>query len=179
MSAERELGDALLKLDIRGIEAASDARRMAERLFARDRRRIRILGGWAILFSLLSAAAFYGMFDILVNRTIPSVLYLHDKLSKIDAGNGSMETSMNQGEQKILANNDRTEAKQARTPPRKWYQSNTLIMWIGISSAAMIVFAAAATVGLIFASRWAALRQINASLLEISNQLKQLQRNKG
>lgn len=179
MSAERELGDALLKLEKSGIDSPSDGQRLANKIFTRDRRRIRILGGLAILFSLLSAGAFYAMFDLLVNRTIPAVIRSDDRLNKIEAGIGSTETSAKRDETEVSAEKSEAEKEQIRAPrPKKWYHSNTLVQWLGIAASSMFVLAVASTVWLILVSRRTALRQINVSLLEISRRLEQLQHEK-
>src|SRR5262245_64878406 len=77
--------------------------------------------------------------------------------------------------------------------PRQWYhaqQSNSkeLRDWIMVSElaaktvfavAALVLLAALSTVALVFASRRATLRQVNANLAAIAEELRQLRKNGG
>jgi hypothetical protein len=158
-----QLGDALLKLDTAATETAVNARREAETALRRDRRRIGTLAGLAILFSVLAAAAFYLQFFLLFYLYIP------------DAARGVMRhIEMDHKVDSRYIAGDHID-KEIRIHQWHWYSSSTLISWMGASSVVGLLLAALATVRLIFTSRRAALRQVNVSLLDISNQLKQLQ----
>jgi hypothetical protein len=160
----KHVGDALLKLDATTAETAAGARREIETILRRDRRRIVVLAALAILFSVLAAAAFYTQFFLL--------FYVH--LPEIGAGVAHhIELDHKVDPHDIAGDHIEKEPK-----PHIWQlsHSNCLRRWMGIVSVAGLLLAALATVCLIFTSRRAALRQVNASLLEISNQLKELQR---
>jgi hypothetical protein len=160
----KHVGDALLKIEAATAETAASARREMETVLRRDRRRVVVLAGLAILFSVLAAAAFYTQFLLL--------FYVH--LPEIDRGVAHhIELDHKVDPRDIAGDHIRTEIKPHTW---RWTHSNTLIRWMGGSSAAGLLLAVLATVCLVFTSRRAALRQVNASLLEISNQLKELQR---
>jgi hypothetical protein len=160
MSTEKELAEALLKLDVKGNEAASDACLLAKRIIRRDRLLLRVLGWSAIVLWSVAAAAFYGLTFLVVELVTPKVMYLSDQAYVTFAQSDKQPN----------------EAKKQPTAPqhRRWYNSHSLVSWLIFGSAASIVLAAATTIRLISASRRAGLRQINANLLEISNQLKRL-----
>jgi hypothetical protein len=159
----KHVGDALLKLDAATTETAASTRRKMETILRRDRRRIVFLAGLAILFSVLAAAAFYTQFFLLFYVHLPEIgggVAHHIQLDhKVDP-------------HYIAGDHIEKEIK-----PHTWQltHSNSLRRWMGVVSAAGLLLAALATVCLIFTSRRAALRQVNASLLEISHQLTQLQ----
>jgi hypothetical protein len=164
MATENEhVGDVLLKLEAATAETAADARREIETILRRDRRRIVVLAGLAILFSVLAAAAFYIQFFLLFYVHLPEIgggVAHHIQLDhKVDP-------------HYIAGDHIEKEIK-----PHTWRltHSNCLRRWMGVVSVAGLLLAALATVCLIFTSRRAALRQVNASLVEISNELKQLQ----
>jgi hypothetical protein len=165
MATENEhIGDALLKLDAAATETAAGARREVETILRRDRRRIAVLAGLAILFSVLAAAAFYTQFFLL--------FYVH--LPEIGGGVARhIELDHKVDPHYIAGDHIEKEIK-----PHTWQlaHSNCLRRWMGIAAVAGLLLAALATVCLVYTSRRAALRQVNANLLEISNQLKDLQR---
>jgi hypothetical protein len=159
----KHVGDALLKIEATTTETASAAQREMETILRRDRRRIVVLTALAILFSVLAAAAFYTQFFLLFYVHLPEIgggVARHIELDhKVDPHN-------------IAGDHIEKEIK-----PHTWRltHSNCLRRWMGIAAVAGLLLAALATVSLVLTSRRAALRQVNASLLEISNQLKELQ----
>jgi hypothetical protein len=161
----KHVGDALVNLDAAATENATAARREAENVMRRDRRRIATLTCLAILFGILAAAAFFMQF-LVFYWTVPRVacgVYHHIKLDhKVDPSRIAGDHILQESE----------------TYRQEWnlLSSNTFIQWMGITSAAGLALAVCATVILVRASRRAALRQVNASLLEISSQLKELQK---
>jgi hypothetical protein len=164
MSTQNEqLGDALLKHDAASAEIAANAHREAERALRRDRRRIGTLAGLAILSSVLAAAAFYLQFFLLFYVYIPNATRGVSRHIEMD----------HKVDSRYIAG-DHIE-KEIRTHQWRLSHSNCLIRWMGASSVVGLTLAALATILLVFTSRRAALRQVNVSLLEISNELQRLQ----
>jgi len=141
---EKELGQALLKLDMSPAQAAPDPRELTRKILARDRRRVRRLTGLAALFWVLAVAGL----GLLIWQYFKS---LAPRLGAYVEGR------------------------------REFQQDAAVWLLIGNASAGIILaciiallLAAVCTVLLILASRRATLRQINANLVEICEQLKLL-----
>lgn len=141
---EKELGRALLDLDVAPPAGAPDPRQLTRQILQRDRRRIRLLAGLATFFWFLTAAGVVCLCPFYVMMIAP-------RLRAYDAGRAQ------------LAND--------------WHAWATVGEWAAYWLVACIVsllLAALCTVLLTLFTRRATLRQINASLMEISEQLKQL-----
>jgi hypothetical protein len=124
--------------------AAPDPRQLTRQILERDRRRIRLLAGLATFFWILTAAGVICLCPFYVMMLAPRLRAYH-------AGRAQ------------LAND--------------WEAWATVGDWAAYWILACIIallLAAICTVLLILVSRRATLRQINASLVEISEQLKQL-----
>jgi hypothetical protein len=148
---EKELGRALLQLDSEQLAGNYGARQQTWKILERDRRRVWWLT--AITISLW-AAAILMVFAMLVAFGL--VFPLQAKL--------------------------RDPAELARLPPEMQQDAQFKaqiafqMVVVGVTcSVGILAMAALSTVLLVLASRRATLRQINASLLEISQQLKELQ----
>jgi hypothetical protein len=152
--SEQELGKALLELDAHRLAGAGDAREQTWKILERDRNRV---WWWtAITFTLWGLAIFMvALMMVLYALVFPMQAKLHqnDQLERI----GAMTP-----EQRELAQFKGQIA----------FQMVTLgvTMSVGVTCLAVL-----SSILLSRASRRATLRQINASLLEISQQLKQLQ----
>ena len=146
---DKDLGSALLALDADKL-AGDDARQQTWKILERDRRRV----WWLTAITIaLWAGAILMVFGMLVAFGL--VFPLQAKL--------------------------RDPAELARLPPemRQDAQFKAQIAFqmvtVGVTcSVGILAMAALATICLVIASRRATLRQINASLLEISQQLREL-----
>jgi hypothetical protein len=147
---EKELGRALLQLDSEQLAGNPNARQQTWKILERDRRRV----WWLTAITVtLWAAAILMVLAMLVAFGL--VFPLQAKL--------------------------RDPAELARLPPemRQDAQFKAQIAFqmvtVGVTcSVGILAMAALATILLVLASRRATLRQINASLLEISQQLREL-----
>jgi hypothetical protein len=149
--SEKELGRALLALDADKIAGSPDVRQQTWKILEHDRRRVWWLTAVTIC---LWAAAILMVLGMLVAFGL--VFPLQAKL--------------------------RDPAELARLPPemRQDAQFKAQVAFqmvtVGVTvSVGILAMAALSTILLVLASRRATLRQINASLLEISQQLKELQ----
>lgn len=141
---EKDLGKALLNLDMASAPAALDPRQVTRKILERDRRRLRLLAGLAILFWVLAAAGIVCLCPFYVIVVAP-------RLRAYQAGRAQLEKDWND-----------------------WaLVGDWAAYWI-LACIILLLLAAVCTVLLVLLSRRATLRQINASLVEISEQLKQL-----
>ena len=145
--SDRAVGEALLKLDL-GPAPAPSAEQV-ERIIERDQRKIkwltRVTVGMWILASLGAVLIF-----VVGGFVFPMIAKLLHQ-----AGEGSLD--------------------QPNTPFLMLAKVTAVSMVCGCLSFVVLVGAGLATVLLVFRSRRATLRQINANLLVISEQLKRLQ----
>lgn len=150
--SEKELGRALLNLDAQKLSGLTDAREQTWRILERDRRRV----WWLTALTVAVWAAAIAM--------VLAMLVAFGLLMPLEA---------KLREDKQLARIGLTPAdrEMAEFKAHVMFQMIT----IGVTfSVGLLALAALATVLLVVASRRATLRQINASLLEISQQLKEL-----
>jgi hypothetical protein len=152
---EKDLGKALLKLDATQLAGVADIRQTTWKVLERDRRRVRLLTAVTMLTWLLAAILVviglvgYGL-------TFPQQAKL---ITEIDAG-------------KLTP----AERDQAQRVVLVAFQKGTLLIAFSV---AVMAAAALATVFLILVSRRATLRHVNAGLVEIGEQLKQLRQPPG
>jgi hypothetical protein len=149
---EHELGEALLRAGAAEDRDLPDARDLAATVIARDRRRLRALGGLILALWLAGAA---GIGFVLYNLAIYVPEYMRLQM-KIEEGGVSMEQR-----QRIQENN---------------LGGFQIGLSLTVGSVAVLALAALGTFLLVLASRRATLRQVNASLALISDQLRQLSR---
>ena len=147
---EHELGEALLRAGAAEDRDLPDARELSSAVLARDRRRLRTLGGLILALWLAGAA---GIGFVLYNLAIYVPEYMR-LLMKIEEGGVSMEQR-----QRIQENN---------------LGGFQIGLSITACSVAILALAALGTFLLVLASRRATLRQVNASLALISEQLREL-----
>jgi hypothetical protein len=148
--SEKQLGKALLELDAARLAGVPDARQQTWRIVQRDSRRVWWL---TVLTVVLWAAALVMVLLMLIALALLMPL----------------QAKLNQPEQ--LARLSPEMQKDAQLSAQITFQMIT----VGITaSVGILSLAAISTVILVLASRRATLRQINASLLEISQQLAQL-----
>jgi hypothetical protein len=160
-----DLARALLDLDVGLDPVAPDPRQLAREIIRRDRRRLRLLACLTVLLWLLAAAGLTVL-----------VLSLHWYIRSVRIAEVTGWAAQKSQQQAPLANNTPAPPQQ-----RQWLETDLLhhsIPYI-LGSIGALVLAAFCTVALILASRRTALRQVNAALLEISEQLKRLGRAEG
>jgi ABC-type Fe3+ transport system permease subunit len=150
--SEKELGRALLDLDSQKLAGVPEMREQTWRILESDRRRVR---RWTVLTIALWAAALVMVLLMLVAYGL--VFPLQAKLRE-DAQVARLGLTPDQ-------------AAEAQFKAQIVFQMVT----VGVTaSVGLACFAILSSVFLSLASRRATLRQINASLLEISNQLRDL-----
>jgi hypothetical protein len=146
---EKELGRALLTVSATELAAVPDAQGLTQKVLQRDRRRVGLLTGLTVAVWLLAAALIF--LDLVwFGFILPAQAHLWEMTA---AGKGTP------------AERDALQHQLVES-----FEMGTLV--IGFSVLVMAV-AALCTVLLILASRRATLRQVNASLLVISEQLRQ------
>jgi hypothetical protein len=144
--SDKDLGDALLKLNL--TPPAVPTLPEVERIIEADRRRIKWLTRITVGLWIL---AFIGAFLIFVGGG-----FVFPMIAKMlnQAGEGSID--------------------EANTPFLMLAKLMAMCLAVGSLSFTALVAAGLATVLLVFRSRRATLRQINANLLQISEQLKRM-----
>jgi hypothetical protein len=143
---DRELGEALLAFDASG---SPDARQQTWHILERDRRRVRRLTGLAVALWLVAAVLVLGMF-VAMGLLMPRMAKL---AQEVEAGRV-------------------TAAERERREQANRVTGQMITLGVA-ASVGVLALAALATVFLVLASRRATLRQINANLLAISEQLRQ------
>jgi hypothetical protein len=141
--SDKDLREALLKLDLVAVTAGPEI----ERIIESDRRRVKWLTRLTVGLWILAAAGALLIF-IVGGLVFPMIA----KTLK-EAGEGTLE--------------------QPDTPFLMLAKLTAMSILFGSLSFVVLVAAGLATVTLVFRSRRATLRQINANLLQISEQLKQ------
>jgi hypothetical protein len=147
---EKELSRALLQLD-GGLPVLPDVKDLTRRVLEKDRRRVRRLTVLTILLWLMALIMVLSIF-VAMGLVMPMQAKVRDGKHK----------------GKIAGN----EAEVAFMVNQVLPQMLTLAV---AGSVGVLGLAALCTVFLVLATRQATLRQVSASLLEISEQLKQLQ----
>jgi hypothetical protein len=146
---EKELGKALLNVDMAPAPADPDPRQLTRKILERDRRYVRLLAALATLFWILTTAGIVCLCPFYVIVVAP-------RLRAYQAGRAQLANDWND-----------------------WAMvGDWAAQWV-LACIVVFLLAAVSTLLLILASRRATLRQINASLLVISEQLRQLQASKG
>ena len=147
---EKDLGRSLLRLDATGLSGVPDSRQATWSILDRDRRRVRFLTGLTLGVWALSALLIW---IVLVKFAL--LFPEHAKL-RMDIERGAIAAA---------------EREQLKDAMLLGFQKGTLVIAFSV---AVLGLAALCSVLLNLASRRATLRQINASLLDISDQLKEL-----
>jgi hypothetical protein len=147
---EHALGKALLRAGAAEGQELPDARQLAARVVASDRKRLRLLGGVILALWLIGAG---GISFVLYELSIYVPAYMRLQM-KIEEGGVSMEER-----QRIQENN---------------LGGFQIGLSLTVGSVAILALAALGTFLLVHASRRATLNQVNASLASISEQLREL-----
>jgi hypothetical protein len=147
---EQEMGEALLRVDAAGLAGVPEAQRHAWAVLEKDRQRVRLLTWATVLVWLLAGA--------LVLAGLVNFALTFPRQAKIvqDIEAGALKPA------------DRDEAQRLVLVS---FQKGTLLIAFSV---AVMAGAALCTVFLILATRRATIRQLNAGLAEIAEQLRQL-----
>src|SRR5262245_34744422 len=146
---EKELGRVLMTLDASNLAGVPDAKQQTWRVLERDRRRV----GWVTAITLVT----WLLGVALVIWVIAAAWFIMPKHAKLmmDIRQGKIEAS-------------------TREDVAAFHQKSTIMMALATAGAVgVLAIAALVTLLLIRVSRQATLRQVNASLLAISEQLRQ------
>ncbi len=144
---EKDLGDALLKWDARGQMPEVDPQKLVARVLAQDRRRVRWLAGATIILWTLSAVGIPAFTCFLVVYIWPAYDALMEEIITHRKGISP----------ELLVEISRiTTAATAQM---------SIILACG--SVTALLLAAGATIWLVFATRRATLREVNANLAEV------------
>ena len=146
---------------VRQIQAElPDPRQLTANILARDKRRVRLLTGLTIFFWLLTAVVMLFVLFAHYWFVLPRQVHLLNDLGQKDTilspDSGSLPSDVFQ--QVVSAN----------------LQVTQMVVKVIAISVLALALATLSTVLLVFATRRATLRHVNASLVEISEQLKQL-----
>ena len=165
---DKSVGDALLKLDLSPQTEPPTAQ--VERIIDADRRRVQRWTRIAVALWILAALGAFLIF-IIGGLTFPAIAKMIMEENEAKAAAGSAGAAIDHEK----------NADPAREPLGEPYTSFTLLakltamcMVFGTASFMLLVFAGLATVLLLLRSRTATFRQINANLLQISEQLKRV-----
>jgi hypothetical protein len=146
---EKELGDALLRLDAAN-RSPVDARALTDRILTRDRRRVRALT-WLTVGTWLGAAAIVLFLLVMFGLIFPALAKLRDDKFQ-----------------------DRITPAQKEQMQRELeisFKMGSVVITMAVGALSL---AGLCTLWLVVATRRATLRQVNANLVEITEQLKQL-----
>jgi hypothetical protein len=147
---EKDLGKALLGLDATQLGGVTDSRLLTGKVLERDRRRVRLLTGLTVVLWALAVSGILLVLNIFVDL-IPK-----------------QKTLMRDVAQGRIAKDHRESLERYH-----WMVVEKATVMIA-ASVAVLGLAAIGTVILVLTARGATLRQVNASLVEISEQLRQL-----
>jgi hypothetical protein len=148
--SEKELGKALLNLDALALAGVPDARQQTWQVLERDRRRVRRLTQLTVAVWVLAMLLTLGVLVVFGFLFPQYALLVHG----VEQG----KLTQAQGQEMLRLY-------------LMGLQKNLLVMALALAALAL---AAICTVRLVFAARLATLRQLNASLIEIAEQLKRL-----
>jgi hypothetical protein len=151
---DKDLGRALLELDARKLAGAGDPREPTMKILAGDRRRVWWWSAITLTFWILALLMVLWML-VAMGLLMPFEAHLRDPAQVARVG--------------------MTPEMQAAAELKAHIMSQMIMVGVTFS-VGILALAAGSTVFLVLASRRATLRQINASLLEISDQLKQLRK---
>jgi hypothetical protein len=164
-----DLGRALLNLNSQSLTGLTDTREQTWKILERDRRRV---WRWTALTVTLWLGALLMVLLMLVAYAL--VFPLQAKLAGRDQPDHNA-APLDPG-QIDIRNLTPEQREAAQFEAQIMFQMVTVGVTVSVGILGM---AALSTIFLVLASRKATLRQINASLLEISQQLKELQQHPG
>ena len=165
---DKNVGDALLKLDL--APPCDSPASQIERIIDTDRRRVQRWTRIAIVLWILAALGAVWIF-VLGGLTFPIIakLLVEQKGQAADVANAPAEKD---GEAAVNEGKNAEPLDDLASPFAVLAKLVAMCMVFGTASFMILVFAGIATVLLLLRSRTATLRQINANLLLISEQLK-------
>jgi hypothetical protein len=145
---EKDLRKALLRLDVdaSAIGSVPDAPEITRRVLDRDRRRVRLLAGLTVFLWVTAALG--------IVLVLGALLHVHPAMLQTIPRGASPA--------------DRERFEHVRL---MMLEKSTAVVAISV---AVLALAALGTVFLLFAAHTATIRRVNATLVEISEQLKQL-----
>jgi hypothetical protein len=164
---DKELGKALLSLDAAELGKVPDTQKLTWQILQQDRRRVR---WWTILTAITWLPAVLCALGVLVYLGL--LFPLQAKLQQMrDAQGNVQEEKRAAGKKEIIDVKHATpeQIEQLQRDAEIGFKMMTVITALAVLT---LSFAMLCSVLLIFATRRATLRQINASLLVISEQLK-------
>lgn len=166
---DKNVGDALLKLDLSPQTDPPTAQ--VERIIDADRRRVKRWTRIAIALWILAALGAFAIF-VMGGLTFPAIaqMIMDENKAKAAAGDASAKVA----DQEKNAKPPRGTLEEPNTPFLMLAKLTAMCMVFGTASFMLLVFAGLATVLLLLRSRTAMFRQINANLLQISEQLKRV-----
>lgn len=141
---EKDLRKALLGMDAAAIGTAPDTREITRRVLDRDRWRVRLLAALTIILWVTAALG--------IVLVLCALLYVHPAMLRPIEGGSTAE--------------DRERYEHVRL---MMLEKSTAVVAISV---AVLALAALATVLLVLVGRNATIRQVNATLAEISEQLR-------
>jgi hypothetical protein len=140
---ERDLGKALLHWEAERLAAPPDPHEMTRRVLRRDQKRVKLLTAVAVLFWVLAAGGIFLLVYLFFTALSPKLAWMARNPERID-----------------------------RELSAIWVTIANWSVALFAVSFGVLLLAAVSTVVLVLASRRATLRQVNASLVEISDQLR-------
>jgi hypothetical protein len=164
---DKNVGDALLKLDLSPQTDLPSTQ--VERIIDDDRRRVNRWTRIAVALWILAALGACLIF-VMGALTFPAIAQMIMEENAATAAAG--EAARAADHDKVKA--PRGTLEEPGTPFQLLAKLTAMVMVIGSGSFLILVFAGLATVLLLLRSRTATFRQINANLLQISEQLKRM-----
>lgn len=167
-SAEKKaLVDALLAIDSRMPTSSAEAREVAKEILRRDRRRVRILTGMTVGFFLLTVIGICFSVFLYYLKIVPEMMNFHHDCALLEQQLAKQESQPSKPD--LLALIARMTIAQGWT-----FENQVVTLWANLAVLAVMLAAALCTVLLIMATHRATLRQIQASLLVLSEQFETL-----
>ncbi|MEX2171125.1 MAG: hypothetical protein WD851_17530 [Pirellulales bacterium] len=158
---EKQLGQALLDLNLSAGTGAADPKQLTHKILSQDERRVRRWTWVTIVLWVLAALMVLWMF-IAMGLLMPFQAKIHQEMQAREA----------KADGALSVHGPRLTDKELKSAQES-AQVFSLMITLGVAgSVGMLGLATLSAVLLVLASRRATLRQINASLLEISEQLK-------
>jgi hypothetical protein len=151
---KKALADALLALDGRTATSTAEDRALAQRVLRRDRLRVRLLTAATIVFFLLAVIGVYSFFHLIIAEVRPKIFESLDEIFRQD---------LTRADQATLALLQDLQISQAKS-----------IFRASAAIAALLV-SAVCTVLLVLATRRTTLRQIQISLMVLSERIEQIE----
>jgi hypothetical protein len=166
---DKNVGDALLKLDLSPQTEAPSAQ--IERIIDTDRRRVRRWTRIAVALWVLAALGAFLIF-VIGALTFPAIAQMMMDENKVQVAAGRPHAKASEVVKPI--DPEKGPLDEPNTPTQLLALLLAKCMVLGTAAFMLLVFAGLATVLLLLCSRTATFRQINANLLQISEQLKRV-----